>query len=488
MPSYNSLPIDYVKTFFDDSDTGIGQFVIQSLDSLKNALSVYDHNGNLLFGNKIFCRNFAIKDLSKAVGRQLIDVAKENGIEVTATGANVTKWRMYEVLETGKEIINWEVRLDDKNKPGAQPLFVSNDMYPVLDKGGNVQGMIEISRYREEDIKLVRNVMGLAADYTFSNIIGDSPAIQNCIEMAKKYAYSPFAVLVTGESGVGKELFAQSIHSYSPRRNGPFVALNCATLPENLIESELFGYVSGAFTGASKNGKPGKFELANGGTLFLDEIGELPLQFQSKLLRVLETWSITRVGGTKPIPVDVRLIAATNRDLAQMAKENTFRQDLYYRIQVLNVQVPPLRERKEDLKALSTYFLNAANFIKDEKCKTLSADAESVLLAYDWPGNVRELKNVISRVSVLSRGDIITADELKRSIGITQDLPVYASVTKPTHEDESLEEIRAHIDYTYTRLLKAALRDADGNKSKAADLLGVSRKTVYRMLEKYGTE
>lgn len=478
---------DLFSDFFSGNSDKKNTFIIKSLDALQNALSIYDRNGSLLFGNKAFCKNFAIKDLPAVVGKSIQEIASNNNIEVTATGISTNNWRMFEVLESGKEILNWEVRLDRKDTD-IMPLFISNDMYPILDVHGKVQGMIEIARHREQDIKLVRNVMGLTADYTFSDIIGDSPAILSCIDTAKKYAYSPFSILITGESGVGKELFAQSIHNYSPRRKGPFVALNCAALPENLIESELFGYVSGAFTGASKNGKPGKFELANGGTLFLDEIGELPLHFQSKLLRVLETWTVTRVGGTKPIPVNVRLIAATNRDLAKMAADNTFRQDLYYRIQVLNVQVPSLRERKEDLTTLSTHFLKTSSLSEEESLKTLSPAAEKALLAYDWPGNVRELKNVISRVSVLSKAPIITASELNESIGIS---PAAVSDSHKVSQygvppqSGNLDEIRGRIDGAYADLLREALRQTGGNKSKAADLLDISRKTFYRMLEKY---
>lgn len=483
MSSKTLLQLGSFSEFFSGTQNEKNSLIIKSLDALQNAISIYDCNGVLLFANKAFCKNFAINDLSAAIGKSIQEIAKENNIEVTATGSSTNSWRMFEVLENGKEILNWEVRLDHKNID-ALPLFISNDMYPLFDIRGKVQGMIEISRHREHDIKLVRNVIGLTADYTFDDIVGESAAILNCIDIAKKYAYTPFSVLITGESGVGKELFAQSIHNYSPRRDGPFVALNCATLPENLIESELFGYVGGAFTGASKNGKPGKFELADGGTLFLDEIGELPLDFQSKLLRVLETWTITRVGGTKPIPVNVRLIAATNRDLAKLTRDNLFRQDLYYRIQVLNVQVPPLRERKVDLIALSAHFLKNSLLTEGQPPKHLSPAAEKALLAYDWPGNVRELKNVINRVSVISSESLITDFELNESIGI---LPYTSdnSIAPPSGNLESLDKIRSRIDSAYADLLREALYQTGGNKSKAADLLDISRKTLYRMLEKY---
>lgn len=480
----NPLPTaeEISKYFLEDNNQKM-LTILKGLDVLKNAISIFDHNGTLLFANKSFCSNFAIDNLDAEIGKSIKEIAKEKNIEVTSTGSRLNNWRMFEVLETGKEILNWETRLD-RNGTNQAPLFISNDMYPLFDNYGNVTGLIEISRHREQDMNLIKKVIGLKANYVFDDIIGSSPSIQDCINIAKKYACSTYNILITGESGVGKELFAQSIHNYSPRRNGPFIALNCATLPENLIESELFGYASGAFTGASKGGQPGKFELANGGTIFLDEIGELPYHFQSKLLRVLETWTVTRVGGTKPTPIDVRLIAATNRDLKKMVEDNLFRQDLYYRIQVLNIEVPPLRTRKEDLLDLSAHFLSASVPSADYPQKALSAESKETLLRYDWPGNVRELKNVINRVSVISEENLISNEDLQSAIGIS---PCFEkqSLTLPDDGENTLTAIRNRIDRDYTLLLCKALELSGGNKSKAAELLSISRKTLYRMIEKY---
>ena len=300
---------------------------------------------------------------------------------------------------------------------------------------------------------------------------------------AKEYANSPFNFLITGESGVGKELFAQSIHNYSPRHKGPFVALNCANFSDGLIESELFGYVGGAFTGASKNGQIGKFELADGGTLFLDEVGELPLHFQSKLLRVLETWMVTRIGSSKQIPVNVRLITATNRNLAEMVEEGLFRQDLYYRLQVLTLEIPPLRERKDDLALLSDSFLNQAAAPYLDTPKILSSQAKKVLMSYDWPGNVRELRNVITRATVLSKSKIISKETLEESIASKGYMLKAISTDTPA---ERVKQKLTEIDNAYTSLLKEALELTAGNKKEAAELIGVSRNTFYRMLEKYG--
>lgn len=475
-----------ITNFFSENNTKKITTILKGLDVIKNAISLFDHNGALIFANKSFCNNFSIDDLNAEIGKSIKQIAKEKKIEVTSTGNSFNNWRMFEVLETGKEILNWETRLD-KNGTTREPLFISNDMYPLFDNYGNVIGLIEISRHREQDMKLIKNVIGLKANYVFDDIIGSSPAIKNCISIAKKYACSMYNVLITGESGVGKELFAQSIHNYSPRRNGPFIALNCATLPENLIESELFGYASGAFTGATKGGQPGKFELANGGTIFLDEIGELPYHFQSKLLRVLETWTVTRVGGTKPIPIDVRLIAATNRNLKQMVEDNLFRQDLYYRIQVLNIEVPPLRLREADAIELSEHFLRSSLPYEEFPSKSLSSESKNLLLNHNWPGNVRELKNVINRVSVLSEQNTITQDDLIASIDLLPNLKkANTSVVDNNNDnDDELSTIRNRIDTEYALLIRKALALANNNKSRAAELLSISRKTLYRMMEKY---
>ena len=465
---------------FLNSDNSIKyEYFLQCFDKIKNAVSIYDKEGVLLFANKAFCRNFAITDINSAIGKKITEIATENGLENTATSSNISKWKMFDVLKNGETIADWEVRLDAQGS-SDMPLFISNDMYPIFDDNGQVQGMIEISRYRDQDIKLIKNVAGLDANYSFDDIIGVSPIMKECIKTAKEYALSPYNILITGESGVGKELFSQAIHNYSMRRMRPFVALNCATFPENLIESELFGYVGGAFTGASKNGQIGKLEFANSGTLFLDEIGELPLQFQSKLLRVLETWTITRIGSTKSTPVNVHLIAATNRDLKKMVDEGTFRQDLYYRLQVLNVEIPPLRKRKDDLVALSEHFLRQNAVYGSGERKVLAPDAKYALMQYDWPGNIRELKNVISRIGLLSKNEVISREELEAAIYSYSD-------KKPASlsSENSLDEIKNNINSFYHLLLEEAIRLSGGNKSKAAKLLNVSRKTFYRMLEKY---
>ncbi|HHV64714.1 MAG TPA: sigma 54-interacting transcriptional regulator [Peptococcaceae bacterium] len=270
---------------------------------------------------------------------------------------------------------------------------------------------IDVLQKTEIDIRQKLSKKGLVARYNFNSIIGNSEAIRKTIQVAKKYAEASSNVLIIGETGTGKELFAQSIHNSSKRSSQPFVAINCAALPEHLLESELFGYVEGAFTGAARGGKTGLFELAHRGTLFLDEISELPLGLQAKLLRVLQEKEIRRLGDDKIIPVDIRIISASNVDLMQKVKENKFRQDLLYRLDILRLTIPPLRQRKEDIKEIAQLFVS--NFAEDKGDIRLTEDAIVELVKYDWPGNIRELKNICERLTVLCTNNEITGQDVR---------------------------------------------------------------------------
>lgn len=267
----------------------------------------------------------------------------------------------------------------------------------------------------ERKIRLSLYEKGFYAKKSFDDIIGESDKIKNVIEKAKKYANTDSNILIYGQTGTGKEVFAQSIHNYSRRKNGPFVSINCASLPHNLIESELFGYVEGAFTGARKGGKIGLIELAHGGTLFLDEIGEMPLDIQGRLLRVLQEKEIMRIGDDRIIPVDVRIICATNKDLLNMVREKSFREDLYYRINVLKLVIPPLRERGWDIINILDFYLNKFNKLCGKNIK-LSDGAVKVLLEYSWPGNIRELRNLAEKLIALSDDDRIVDPSLISSL------------------------------------------------------------------------
>jgi len=304
-------------------------------------------------------------------------------------------------------------------------------------------------------------------------VIGSSPAFRRMMTLVEQVADSSATVLIQGESGAGKELVAGAIHQQSARRKGRFVAVNCAALPETLLESELFGYEKGAFTGAAGR-KEGRFELADGGTLFLDEVGDLSAVTQPKILRVLQEGEFERVGGTKTIRVDVRIVAATNQDLAQMVKEKRFREDLFYRLNVITVNVPPLRERREDIRVLAQHFLRVYAAKNNRKLEGLTDEAVRRLEAYAWPGNVRELENVIERGVVLARGALMDVIELPEEIAGATPLPEgVLSVRIGT----PLAEVEA-------RLLEETLRVTKGNKTLTAKLLGIDPRTVSRKLER----
>ena len=304
-------------------------------------------------------------------------------------------------------------------------------------------------------------------------IVGTSPAFRRMMTLVEQVADSSATVLIQGESGAGKESVVRAIHERSPRRSGPFVAVNCAALPETLLESELFGYEKGAFTGAAGR-KEGRFELAGGGTLFLDEVADLSTVTQPKILRVLQEGEFERLGGTRTIRVDVRIVAATNQDLAQMVKEKRFREDLYYRLNVITITVPPLRERREDISVLAQHFLRVYAAKNNRRLEGLTDDAVRRLEAYAWPGNVRELENVIERGVVLARG---------ARVDVT-DLPPEIAGATPLPEGVLTIRIGTPLAEIEARLLDATLRATKGNKTLTAKLLGIDPRTVSRKLER----
>lgn len=337
-----------------------------------------------------------------------------------------------------------------------------------------VNRALESGRIKAENSELKKR---LNAKFGVENIIGNSAAMQRIIDNVRQVAPTRATVSITGESGTGKELIAQAVHQLSGR-TGRFVPVHCAALPETLLESELFGHEKGAFTGATEQRK-GRFELADGGTLFLDEIGEIPLSTQVKLLRVLETRCFERIGGVDTIEVDTRVVTATNRDLAAMVAEGTFREDLYYRLDVVTIHLPPLRERTEDIPPLVNHYL--AYFAKENGRPemTISESAMSALCSYPWPGNIRELKNCVERMVVLTRSNTIDLDNVP--INIREKLTPGISKT-------ILSSSSCDLERNEKMLISRALEECGGNRTKAAEKLGISRRTLHRKLTLYGIE
>ncbi len=357
--------------------------------------------------------------------------------------------------------------------------------YDYLEKPvDNDELLLLISRALEVK-RLLREVEELKSElserYRFSNIIGTSSKMNSIFQMMEKIARVDGTVLITGESGTGKELVARAIHFNSPRKDGPFVVVNCGAIPRDLIESEFFGHTKGAFTDA-KTEKTGKFELANKGTIFLDEVGELSPEAQVKLLRALGEKEIVKIGGTKTIPIDVRIIAATNQNLEEREKKGDFREDLYWRLAVLSLHLPPLREKKEDIPLLCGHLIQKYSQELNSEIKDITDQALEYMLHYSWPGNIRELENVIYEAMVLS--DSFSVEE--------KNLPMRLKGSEAEKEgvlfesDRSLnEEIHSITEKIEKKLIKKALREAGGNKTNAAQKLGISRKTLFNKMTQH---
>jgi len=342
-----------------------------------------------------------------------------------------------------------------------------------VNKSGIIEGAVITLRDIQQIKKIVREATVSEIETSFAQIVGDSPKIRELKKMAQRVAPTSATLLIQGESGTGKELLARAIHQSSKRKEHAFIALNCGAIPENLLESELFGYEEGAFTGARRGGKLGKFELAHNGTIFLDEIGDMSLHLQVKLLRVLQERRVERIGSSRSIPVDVRVIAATHRDLEKMVAAGEFREDLYYRLNVIPLTIPPLRERQEDIPILIRFYLDYYSELAGKEVRGISREAEEILAKYPWPGNVRELGNVIEYCVTMVNGDLVTPDILPQRLKIER---------RMEHPDQSLN-LRILERQAIMRAL--ALANEAGHKDDAAKLLGISRATLYRKIKEY---
>ena len=351
----------------------------------------------------------------------------------------------------------------------TKPLDIS-ELRTVVDKASQTQ------RLARSNVELQRQ---LNERFGFEGVIGSSPTMHSVVARLRQIAPTSATVLITGESGTGKELVAKALHNNSPRRYKPFVPLNCAALSENILESELFGHIRGAFTGADRERK-GWFEHANGGTLFLDEVGDIPLSTQVKLLRALESGEIVRVGTNEPVKVNVRLISATNRDLAEAISAGQFRQDLFHRLKVVSVKLPPLRSRKEDIPLLIDYFLKEFAATHEKPVPSVTPAVRKALAAYSWPGNVRELRNVIESMVVIDCDGVLDVDDLTDDIQAAAVESVDGGLSGGTHlVGNSLEAIEKFS-------VVETLKQTEGNRQEAASILGIGERTLYRKIQEYG--
>lgn len=438
---------NYIKVYqITEEKNLLKSYYSTILNSITEGIISTDHNGKVIEINKS-AEDMLLINRTKSIGKNIDEIINLDPSYME---------RIQRLKDDNQLIFKESVR--------GKCVFVDKCL-PILDNSNQVNALVNIlnrSSKSDSNVKEQQNI----ARYTFDDIVGKSRQIIEVKKIAKMAAPSNANILITGSTGVGKELFAHAIHNESNYKKGPFVAVNCGAIPKDLIESEFFGYEEGSFTGAKSGGKQGKFELASGGTIFLDEIGEMPLDMQVRLLRVIQEKQITRIGGRKVIPIDARIIAATNKDLDEQVRLGYFRADLYWRLNVVMIKVPDLGERKSDIRVLFNHFLQ-----KQSKKYVIQNDALEVLINYNWPGNIRELNNVLERAVILTNGNIITKGSL----------PEY--ILNPAIQNVNME--KATLDEAEKQVIEKCLIKNKYNISKVAKALGMSRNTLYSRIDKY---
>ncbi len=440
------------------------------LELLYDGVIMIDHQGLITMMNQTYSEFLGVK-IKDVIGKHVTKV-----IENT---------RMHIVVKTGQSEIGSFMRVKDKSiivmrtpiwKEGKVVGAIGKVLYTDINELKTLVQRLNVAESKLDFYKLeLKRVRG--AKYSFDQIIGEHERMKEVKDLALKVAASRSTVLIRGESGTGKELFAHAIHEASNRSEGPLICLNCAAIPADLLEAELFGYEEGAFTGAKKGGKPGKIEQAQGGTLFLDEVGDMPLNMQVKLLRVLQEKEVERIGGSQINKVDIRFISATNRPLEEMVKKGEFREDLYYRLNVIHILIPPLRERGQDIITTAHLILGQLNNELGKSISGFHPDVEALFRRYHWTGNVRELQNVIERsLHIAENGPRISLEHL----------PPYLLDHIERHTDVSSFTLEEELEKATKTAITRALKASGGNRSGAAELLGIHRASLYRKMEKYG--
>jgi PAS domain S-box-containing protein len=440
------------------------------VEQLYDGILMCDKDGIITMINQSYC-DFLGTTIEESIGKHVTEV-----IENT---------RMHVVLETGKAEIDQLMRIGDREIiVSRMPLREGDEIVGALGKVvfsdlRELRSIVERYNIMERKLDFYRQELKrmVGAKYSFDHIFADHPLMKEAISLAKRISKTKSSVLILGESGTGKELFAHAIHEASSRADAAFVRVNCAAIPKDLMEAELFGYEDGAFTGAKKGGKPGKIELAHGGTLFLDEIGDMPLDMQVKLLRVLQEKELERIGATRPIPIDIRVIAATHRPLEQLIKEGKFREDLYYRLHVFTINLPPLRVQGTSIIAAAEHLIEKLNKELYTSVTGLTQRVQDVFMAHRWPGNIREMRNVLERAAQLAEDGPLELEHLP---------PYLQDRQMIVREGESLSlDLEVELAKTERLVLEAALKRCEGNKVQAAQLLGIHRASLYRKLEKH---
>ncbi|MCK5271654.1 MAG: sigma 54-interacting transcriptional regulator [Sedimentisphaerales bacterium] len=433
------------------------------LDSIADGVFTVDCDWNITSFNRAAERITGVSR-EQAVGQKCFDVFHADVCQKACT--------LRESIESGKEII--DRRINILNSEGQQiPLSISTAV--IRDEKGEAAGGAETFRDLS-DIEMLRQE--IQGRYTFADIISQNHEIRKIFDILPDIAVSESTVLIEGPSGSGKELFAKALHTLNTARKGQFVAVNCGALPDTLLESELFGYVKGAFTDARKD-KPGRFARAEGGTIFLDEIGDIPPAMQVKLLRVLQEKEYEPLGAAATVKADVRVIAATNKNLMQLVSRGRFRDDLYYRLNIVKINIPPLSSRREDVPLLVDHFISRFNAKKSKQIRSMSAQAMAILMQHDFPGNIRELENIIEHAFILCRGSEIRPGHLPRELSAGMDI----TEQNENVEAKSIELTKRQAEVT---MILNALQRHNGNRKETADELGINKTTLWRKMKKYG--
>lgn len=451
--------------------------LLDILNCLKVGVYITDGNGNTLFLNDESCKTGGLAR-EETVGKNMRQLEETGFVEKSVS---------LKTLKSGKEeALIQNLGDGDKVYVTGTPLYNGKDIDIVICTERDITETLTLKELLEEKskdhAKIKEEVEYLKRQniIMWGNMVAEDIETKKLAEKALRVAKLDTTVLLTGESGTGKEVFANFIYQNSGRVGKPFIKVNCAAIPENLLESELFGYEKGAFSGADRNGKLGLFEMANGGTLFLDEVGDIPIHLQSKLLRAIQEKEIMRVGGTKMIPVDIRFIAATNRDLKDAVTNGNFRKDLYYRLNVMPIELSPLKGRRKDIEALSTYFVDKFN-IDYKMDKTISTEAMNALQEFEWPGNIRELENVMERIMISSDDKTITRSHVEKALGIAND-PVGMELSDI--EGKTMEQLMDDYEkFILKTMMKKYRRASDVGRA-----LNINKSTLSRRLKKYGLE
>jgi transcriptional regulator with PAS, ATPase and Fis domain len=468
---------------------GIDKFPFKWLDEIINLAAerivVVDGEGIIRYINSAYCE-FLGTTVEAATDQPVQNIIENSRMHIVAKTGQA-EIAAIQPINNSEMIANRYPLYIDGELVGAVGTVMFRNPKEWWDYSKKIQPILDELNYYKK-----RYEKGLSSKYKFTDLIGSSQAFLTAKRLAEKISVNHSAVLLLGESGTGKELFAHAIHHNSPRQHFPFVRINCASIPEHLLESELFGYVEGAFTGAKRGGKKGKFELANYGTIFLDEVGDMPLSMQSKLLRVLQEKEIERVGGQTPKTLDVRVIAATHRNLEKMVEEGEFRQDLYYRLNVIKIEIPSLKNRKEDIPSIATSLLRKLEQKFHRQGIDMSLEVLNKLMMHKWPGNIRELENVLERaINVLDGNNI----EMKHLPLYLQDDEIYMNGYQVFHKDmciasqldgeDGILPLKETLSLVEKQAIIHALRVSEGNKQKAANLLGIGKTNLYDKCKTY---